>query len=164
MNFPYHQRALTPSAQRGASSFMVAQTSLSGDDLFFLVEQIHYEFQTRMQTALAGLGLDVRQYTALAYLASGAARAQLDIAAILHLDPSQAVKLAKALEADGLLVRDTSPHDRRSKMLMITDAGQELYMQAKELVQQVQESLTAALSRRDQKALDALLRRVLPIP
>lgn len=151
MNFPYHL-------------WSAAQTSPVGNELFFLVEQIHHEFQTRIHVALSGLHLDVRQYTTLAFIASGPGRPQHDVAAILHLDPSQAVKLTKALEAAGLLTRITSPHDRRSKILTITDAGQELYLQAKELVQQVQESLTAALSRRDQKALDALLRKMLPIP
>lgn len=164
MNSPYHHRTYIPAAQRGASSLLAAQASPLGDELFFLVEQIHYEFQTRMHTALTGLRLDVRQYTTLSFIATGSGRAQHDVAAILHLDPSQAVKLTKALEADGLLTRETSPHDRRSKLLAITDAGLELYTQAKALVEQVHESLTEALSRRDQKALDALLRRILPSP
>ena len=164
MNVPYHQRTSTRAVQRSASSFRAAQTSPLNEELFFLVEQIHHEFQTRMQTALTGLGLDIRQYTTLSFIATGPSRAQHDIAAVLRLDPSQAVKLTKALEADGLLTRDTSPHDRRSKILTITDTGQQLYEQATTLVQQVQESLTAALSRRDQKALDALLHKILPIP
>lgn len=164
MNFPYQQRTTIPTPQLGDPSRMAAQDSPLGEELFFMVEQIHHEFHTRMHTALTGVGLDVRQYTTLAFIATGTGRAQNDLATILHLDPSQVVKLTKALEAAGLLTRDTSSQDRRSKMLQITDEGQELYTQATALVRQVQESLTAALSRRDRKALDSLLHRILPLP
>lgn len=142
---------------------MAAQASPLGDQLFFVVEQIHYEVQTRMHTALAGLGLDIRQYTTLAFIATGHTPAQHDLATILHLDPSQVVKLTKSLEAAGLLTRDTSPQDRRAKMLLITAEGQALYKQAATLVRQIQESLTASLSRRDRNALESLLHRILPV-
>lgn len=142
---------------------MAAQASPLGDQLFFVVEQIHYEVQTRMHTALAGLGLDIRQYTTLAFIAAGHTPAQHDLATILHLDPSQVVKLTKSLEAAGLLTRDTSPQDRRAKMLLITAEGQALYKQAATLVRQIQESLTASLSRRDRNALESLLHRILPV-
>lgn len=164
MNFPYQQRTTIPTPQLGDPSRMAAQDSPLGEELFFMVEQIHHEFHTRMHTALTAVGLDVRQYTTLAFIATGTARAQNDLTTILHLDPSQVVKLTKALEAAGLLTRDTSRQDRRSKVLQITDEGQELYTQATALVRQVQESLTAALSRRDRKALDSLLHRILPLP
>src|SRR5699024_3286569 len=107
MNFPYQQRTTIPTPQPANPSRMAAQDSPLGEELFFMVEQIHHEFHTRMHTALTGVGLDVRQYTTLAFIATGTGRAQNDLATILHLDPSQVVKLTKALEAAGLLTRDT---------------------------------------------------------
>lgn len=163
MNFPSNQRSDASMLQRGSSPIMAAQTSPLGDQLFFVVEQIHHEFHLRMHTALAGLGLDVRQYTTLAFIAAGHAPAQHDLASLLHLDPSQVVKLTKSLEAGGLLTRDTLPQDRRAKTLLITAEGQALYQQAALLVRQIQGSLTASLSRRDRNALESLLHRILPV-
>src|SRR5699024_11830625 len=120
MNFPYQQRTTIPTPQLGDPSRMAAQDSPLGEELFFMVEQIHHEFRTRMHTALTAVGLDVRQYTTLAFIATGTARAQNDLTTILHLDPSQVVKLTKALEGDGLLTRDTSRQDRRSEGRQVT--------------------------------------------
>lgn len=164
MNFPSNQRSDVPTSQRGSAPIMAAQASPLGDQLFFAVEQIHHEFHTRMHIALAGLDLDIRQYTTLAFIAAGQAPVQHDLATVLHLDPSQVVKLTKSLEADGLLTRETLPQDRRAKLLLITAKGEVLYKQAATLVRQVQESLTASLSRRDRNALESLLHRTLPMP
>lgn len=142
---------------------MAAQASPLGDQLFFVLGQVQQEFQTRMHSALADMGLDVRQYTTLAFLARGHRPAQHDLASILHLDPSQVVTLTKGLEAEGLLTRETLPQDRRSKALAITAEGQTCYEEAAVLIQQVQESLTASLSRRDRYALASLLHRIAPV-
>src|SRR5699024_6883777 len=77
MNFPYQQRTTIPTPQPANPSRMAAQDSPLGEELFFMVEQIHHEFHTRMHTALTGVGLDVRQYTTLAFIATGTGRAQI---------------------------------------------------------------------------------------
>src|SRR5699024_2187057 len=99
MNFPYQQRTTIPIPQPGSPSRMAAQDSPLGEELLFVVELIHHEFHTRTHTALTVVGLDVRQYTTLAFIATGTARAQNDLATIHQPDPSQVVKLTKAPEA-----------------------------------------------------------------
>lgn len=163
MKFPANQRSDASPAQPRNSPTTAAQASPLGDQLFFVLGQIQHEFQLRMHATLAGLGLDVRQYTTLAFISAGHTPAQHDLAKVLHLDPSQVVTLTKGLEAQGLLTREMLPRDRRAKVLVITAEGQSLYAQAAVLVQQVHESLTASLSRRDRNALESLLNRILPL-
>lgn len=152
-----------PSDHRARAALVAAQSSALGRQLFFALSQVEYELRTKMQLALEQVGLDVRQYTTLAYIAGGHTPTQLELGQILHLDPSQVVTLTKGLAERGLLVRQTVPADRRAHALGITTEGKVLYQQAAALVQQVEEALTASLSRRDRSALKNLLDRMLPL-
>lgn len=161
--FPSKQNAEDTVVPPGVPPLKAAQDSPLGEQLFFALAQMQHEFRTRMFDALAELGLDVRQYSTLAFIAEGHTPAQHDLARILHLDPSQVVTLTKNLEARGLLVRETLPRDRRAKALVITEEGKNVYGQAATKVDHVEEAVTASLSRRDRNALKTLLHRILPL-
>lgn len=152
-----------PKTQVSGSALEAAQESPLGRRLFFLVTQLEYELQSRVPLALAELELDVRQYATLAYIAGGHTPTQLELAKVLRLDPSQVVTLVKGLVARGLIIRQTVPHDRRARAVVITREGKRLYERATVLVQRVEEDLTASLSRRDTNALRSLLERILPL-
>lgn len=149
--------------KKARTPLVTAQSSPLGQQLFFGLTQVEYEFRTRMQLVLEQVDLDVRQYTTLAYIAGGYTPTQLELGQILHLDPSQVVTLTKGLAARELLIRRTVPEDRRARSLVITAEGKRLYQQAEGLVQRVEEALTASLSRRDRSALKNLLERTLPL-
>lgn len=134
------------------------------DHLFFYLTQLEQSFHVGLQEALQALDLDVRQYTTLAYIVEGNTPTQHELAQLLRLDPSQVVTLTKALASRGLLIRHVLPHDRRAKALVITTEGRRLYAQAAVSVRRVEETYTAALSRRDLNALKTLLERILPLP
>src|SRR5690625_926361 len=119
--------------------------------------------QYREPLSIAELELDVRQYATLAYIAGGHTPTQLELAKVLRLDPSQVVTLVKGLVSRGLIIRETVPHDRRARAVVITREGKRLYERATVLVQRVEEVLTASLSRRDTNALRSLLERILPL-
>lgn len=135
-----------------------------GDHLFFYLTQLEHTFRTSIESNIADFELDIRQYTALAFIVDGHAPTQYELGQLLRLDPSQVVTLTKGLVARGLLVRNTLERDRRAKALTITADGRRLYAQAAVSVRRTEEALTAALSRRDRVALRALLDRLLPLP
>lgn len=152
-------------SQRSAvrTALTTAQASPLGRQLFFTLAQVHQEFQDRMQRALRQVDLDIRQYTTLAYIAEGHTPTQLELAQILHLDPSQVVTLTKGLAARELIVRQIVPEDRRARAVVITTQGKQVYQQAAHMIARVEEALTASLSRRDHSALQNLLARTLPL-
>ena len=152
-----------PPDHRARAALVTAQSSALGRQLFFALSQVEHELRTKMQLALEQVELEVRQYITLAYIAEGHTPTQLELGQILHLDPSQVVTLTKGLAERGLLVRQTMPQDRRAHALRITTEGKALYQQAAALVQRVEESLTASLSRRDRGALKNFVDRILPL-
>lgn len=145
------------------SPLAAAQASPLGGHLHFFVSQAAHTVESHWRRTLAPYELDVRQYSTLALIADGHSPTQLELAHILHLDPSQIVKLTKDLAARGLLTRQTLATDRRAKCLVITPDGVEVFQQAKLAIERTEEALTAALSRRDRIALRALLGKLLPV-
>ena len=75
------------------------------------------------QGALATIGLDPRDYMALALLDSDQPRSQAELAQLLGKAPAIVVDVVDALEALGLARRERDPNDRRRSVVGITDAG-----------------------------------------
>jgi len=83
-----------------------------------------------------------------------------ELASVMACDNSNVTGIVDRLEARGLVQRRASEHDRRVKMLAVTDAGAELRAQLLARMYAAPEAL-AALSAQDQRALRDLLRRAL---
>ena len=82
-----------------------------------------------------------------------------ELAGTLQCDTSNVTGIVDRLEDRGLVVRAAAPHDRRVKLLELTDPGAEL---GRELGRRMSEPPAglSALSAGDQRALRDLLRRV----
>lgn len=141
---------------------IAARQSPLGGHLFYLLDQVADELHTAMHTVLVAADLNIRQYGTLALVIGKHTVTQHNLARVLDLDPSQVVTLVKGLVARGLLTRQTLEADRRAKALSITEDGIVLYTHVEAQVRQVEEAVTASLSRRDRKILSTLLDRVLP--
>ena len=83
-----------------------------------------------------------------------------ELAEQLHCDSSNVTGLVDGLAAQGLVRRREAEHDRRVRMLVITDRGAEVRKRMEVAVQTVPPEL-AALSVADQRALRDILRRAL---
>ena len=81
-----------------------------------------------------------------------------ELAAQLHCDSSNVTGLVDGLEAQGLVERRSAEHDRRVRMLVVTERGAEVRRRMLEVVQEVPEAL-AQLSAADQRALRDILQR-----
>jgi DNA-binding MarR family transcriptional regulator len=68
-------------------------------------------------------GLDENSYPVLSGLARTGPRNAADLAAVIGLDRSGVSRHASRLEAAGLIRREPDPADRRSVLLVLTDAG-----------------------------------------
>jgi acyl-CoA dehydrogenase len=72
---------------------------------------------------LAGLELNVRQYSVLTVVCDQEEVTQRELATVLALDPSQVVALVDVLEGRGLIRRRADPRDRRNRLLTPTEYG-----------------------------------------
>ncbi|GAA4316157.1 hypothetical protein GCM10023162_22650 [Klenkia terrae] len=94
------------------------------DDLGFLLSRASGAVVRATNAALTSHGLRVRQYSVLV-LACDAADGvtQRELADVLGLDPSQVVLLVDELAGAGLVERRPSEADRRTRLVVATDAG-----------------------------------------
>jgi DNA-binding MarR family transcriptional regulator len=99
-------------------------TSGLTDDVGFLLARASGNFVRASNAALLSYGLRVRPWSVLVLACTtGDGISQRDLAAVLGLDPSQVVLLVDELAASGLVERRPSVTDRRTKMVVATEAG-----------------------------------------
>ena len=117
--------------------------------------------QKRRMFAIAGeFELAPAQVMALGRLEPGRPCAMSELAGALRCDNSNVTGIADRLESRGLVERRPGEHDRRVKMLHLTQEGAELREQLWERLSRPPEAL-AGLSAEDATALRDVLRRAL---
>jgi MarR family transcriptional regulator, organic hydroperoxide resistance regulator len=120
------------------------------------------KWRVAVDRALAPLGLTHAQYVLLSSL-YGMARAgqrpsQRELADRTGLEALYVSKLARALDADGLVARTRDPVDTRTVRLTLTDRGREAVLPAMAEVQVLLDRLLAPLGGRDDARTAAFVR------
>ena len=82
-----------------------------------------------------------------------------EVASAATIDAPAATVAVNDLEDRGLVVRETDPNNRRSKLVSLTDAGRDLVAKVKAIDDPAPESLSA-LSDDDLAALEAIITKV----
>jgi DNA-binding MarR family transcriptional regulator len=131
------------------------------DDMGFLLSRVSGLVVRASNASLAGHGLRVRSYSVL-LLASDADEgiSQRELADVLGLDPSQVVLLVDELAAAGLVERRPSLVDRRTRLVVATDAGRAVRARAAVDVDATLTRQLAELTAGEQHLLRELLTRL----
>lgn len=114
----------------------------------------------RLNRALARHGLRSRQYTVLTAAAEPPGRSQRDLGELLGIDPSAVVAIVDDLERDGLVRREPHPLDRRTRLIVATDAGRDRLRDVADSAGEVESALLADLDADERSALVGLLQRL----
>jgi DNA-binding MarR family transcriptional regulator len=125
-----------------------------------LLGRLFWQMRPRMLATAGELGLTPPQMFALRALDPEAPVPMRELAHQLHCDSSNVTGLVDGLEAQGLVERRSAEHDRRVRMLVVTERGAQVRRRITELVEEVPPAL-ASLSPADQRALRDILRRAL---
>jgi MarR family transcriptional regulator, organic hydroperoxide resistance regulator len=128
----------------------------------YLVWRLSNKWRVAVDRALAPLGLTHAQYVFLSSL-SGMARdgsypSQRELADHTGLEALYVSKLARALDADGLIKRTRDPADTRTVRLALTDRGLEVVQPAIATVHALLNRLLAPLGGRDDSRTAAFTR------
>jgi DNA-binding MarR family transcriptional regulator len=128
-------------------------------------------WRAAVDRTIAPLGLTHAQYSVLAPLLgmerSGHRPSQRQLADFTELEPLYVSKLARSLEAAGLVDRTGDPKDTRAVQLALTDRGRSVITEATRLVRALHEELTGALGGPDHprtRELAESLRALLDAP
>ncbi|GAB2886699.1 MarR family transcriptional regulator [Streptomyces deserti] len=115
----------------------------------FLVWRLSMKWRVAVDRAVAPLGLTHAQYALVASLygmqRSGERPSQRRLADHTGLEPLYVSKLARALEAAGLLERTRDPRDPRAVQLALTEQGREVTRRAITVVHGLLEQLLEPL-------------------
>jgi DNA-binding MarR family transcriptional regulator len=125
-----------------------------------LMSRLFWEMRPRMLRIAGKFGLTPPQLFALRSLDPEQPVPMRALAQALHCDSSNVTGLVDGLAAQGLVERREAEHDRRVRMLVVTERGADVRARVHEAVQRVPEPL-AALDADDQLALRDILRRAL---
>lgn len=128
-------------------------------DLSYLLDHTSHVLRTQMAAALAEIGLTARMHCVLVH-ALEEERTQAQLAEIGDMDKTTMVVTIDALEKAGLAERRPAGHDRRARIIAITEAGARTAEKSQKTVDQVHEQALASLPERDRQALLQALGRL----
>ncbi|MEU9083967.1 MarR family transcriptional regulator [Streptomyces sp. NPDC048357] len=119
----------------------------------FLVWRLSMKWRVAVDRAIAPLGLTHAQYSLMASLygmgRSGLRPSQRRLADHTGLEPLYVSKLARALEAAGLITRTRDPNDPRAVQLSLTEEGRDVTGRAITVVQGLLDQLLEPLGGQD---------------
>ncbi|MEU7603789.1 MarR family transcriptional regulator [Streptomyces sp. NPDC040724] len=119
----------------------------------FLVWRLSMKWRVAVDRAVAPLGLTHAQYALVASLygmgRSGLRPSQRQLADHTGLEPLYVSKLARALEAAGLVARTRDPDDPRAVQLSLTEQGSDVARRAVKVVQGLLDQLLEPLGGQD---------------
>ena len=125
-----------------------------------LMGRLFWEMRPRMIRVAGEFGLTPPQLFALRTLDPDEPVPMRALAAALNCDSSNVTGLVDGLTAQGLVERREAEHDRRMRLLVVTQRGREVRQRLFDVMQEVPEQLQA-LSAADQRALRDILQRAL---
>lgn len=110
--------------------------------------------------ALGPLGLDLRQYAALAVLGGGPLARQHEVGAVLGLDRTTTAALMRGLAERGLVDRAPLPGNTRTLVLRLTAAGEELRAEGERRLRAAEDEALAPLADAERDVLHRALDRL----
>jgi DNA-binding MarR family transcriptional regulator len=129
-------------------------------NLGWLLSVTSHALATEMHAALEELNLTPRAHCVLATAAQGEFT-QTELAQAVGLDKTTMVTTVDELEKAGLAERRPSAHDRRARVIAVTDAGRTMVDEGEKVVARTQDEILSSLPEPERKALvDALTRLI----
>jgi DNA-binding MarR family transcriptional regulator len=113
------------------------------------------------RTSESMLGMSLRHYMALSYIADPGAVSQQQLAEILCIDANNTVLLLNEMEGQGLIRRVRDPADRRRHLVEPTEHGHDLFQRAQTARESVEDEVLGTLSTSERATLHRLLAKAL---
>ncbi len=124
------------------------------------MRELLFQQRPHFYAIAAEFGLAPAGVMALCHLRPGDTLPMRELADSLHFDSSNVTGVVDRLEERGLVERRTADHDRRIKLLVVTEAGKELRERLTARIDVAPPPL-AGLSPEDQRTLRDVLARAL---
>ncbi|RKP49694.1 MarR family winged helix-turn-helix transcriptional regulator [Pararobbsia silviterrae] len=140
-----------------ASVAPAATTSASPMRLSYLIGQLDRIVSRRLSEALAEHGLTLPQFTALSVLNARGRSSNAQLAERSFITPQSANEVVKTMEANGWVMREPDPNNKRIVLLQLTAAGKTMLRRCDEMADRVERTMLDTIDDADARALRALL-------
>jgi DNA-binding MarR family transcriptional regulator len=107
------------------------------------------------------LGMSLRHFLALSYIADPGGISQQQLSEILYIDANNTVLLLNEMEGQGLIRRVRDPTDRRRHLVEATEHGHEVLQRAQRRREAVEDDVLGALTAQERGTLHRLLAKAL---
>jgi DNA-binding MarR family transcriptional regulator len=124
-----------------------------------LIRRAH-QVSTAYFSEECGGELTAVQYAALVAIGSHPGIDATRLSEVIHFDRSTIGDVLDRIESKGWVVRQSTPNDRRLKLLTLSPAGEEILRQVAPGIRRVQERLLASLTAAESKTLIHLLAKI----
>ena len=136
----------------------MAETQRTG---LFAVLHASGVLEARVEAKLSEVGLSIAKLAALHHLSEAGESLPLgQLADRLACVKSNVTQLVDRLEADGLVNRTADANDRRSRLAVLSAAGRDAYVRGRDIQQQAERELFAALTPDESAKLHELLAKL----
>lgn len=143
-------------------SYMNERAEAAPVDLISLLHTAHTA-QAEVELKLSALGLSLPKLLALRALFDAGESLPLgQLAERLSCVKSNITQLVDRLEADGFVARKADPHDRRTRLAVLTAAGGKACKEGTRVQRETERDLLKTLTRDETRQLAALLEKVRP--
>ncbi len=132
-----------------------------GDACLWRVIRAGHELESRLESALAAVGLSLPKLGVLKILCDAKEPLPLsDLAEHSHCVRSNMTQLVDRLEADGLVKRESDANDRRIRRAALTPAGHKACEQGRRIVEELEREVAKTLTPADAAGLAEALGRL----
>lgn len=122
-----------------------------------LLAGVNNKKNTYYNQQLKKLGLSHGQAFVINVIGQNVKIQQEELTKNLEIDKSAVTRILKTLENRKLIQRYTSIQDRRGYEIHLSDEGQKIYPEVKQMIDQVSQVLCAGMSEKEQEELVRLL-------
>ena len=126
----------------------------------YLLSRAGQQCRAYFDVLAESLGIHGRHFGVLAVLGEGLPLSQVDLGERLGIDRNTVVLLLDDLQAQGMILRERDPQDRRAHLVTLTERGREVLVQSTEMVRRTNEEVLSPLSSEERAQLHALLSRL----
>ncbi len=136
-----------------------AVTATAGPGTITLLTRLSKTVYRRVPEDL--LGMRLRQFVVLSYLAEKDGVPQHELADVLCMDANNLVILLNELESLTFARRERDPADRRRHIVVLTDEGRAAYKRGEKAREQFEDEVLHALDPEERETLRRLLAKAL---
>ena len=131
------------------------------DSMGYWINRLAMTMHEVFDHVIAPLGVTAPQWAVLIALHQGDAETPTELARFIGIDASAITRLVDHLEAKGLLVRRSHGSDRRSLIVVLTEAGRELAPKLGAISQRENEKFLGGLTEAEVAEFKRLILKVL---